>query len=92
MKKFFTTISIILIGYFFIKEYVKQDTNVEKHTEIKQDISDINQSSQNIEGGFIERTISKVMINVLKTPQGQETFIKMIQPLSDGKNTDNFVL
>jgi hypothetical protein len=93
MKKFFTTISIILIGYFFIKEYVKQDTNVEKHTEIKQDISDINQSSQNIEGGFIERTISKVMINVLKTPQGQETFIKMIQPLnSDGQNTDSLVL
>jgi hypothetical protein len=94
MKKFFTTISIILIGYFFITEYVKKTTNVEvkKNTEIKQDISNITQSSQNIEGGFIERTISKIMINVLKTPQGQETFIKMIQPLSDGKNTDNFVL
>ena len=39
-----------------------------------------NEKTPNMEGGVIEKTLSKVMVNVLQTPEGKEFMSKLITP------------
>ena len=87
MKKIFTIISICLICYFGILQYYRS----EKKSINKDDSKDLN-SSELGGTGFIERTFSKIILDFLKTPEGQNLFTKMVKPVDpDSPNPDQFI-
>jgi hypothetical protein len=54
----------------------------------------VSETKPELEGGFLERSLSKLLINVLKTPEGRTFFENMIQPVNKPITADSsgFVL
>ena len=92
MKKFFTFIAIVAIAYFGITEYINnKDINLSPDNP---DPTTEESTGDTMVGGFAEKAISNIFINILKTPQGQEAFTKIIQPMGmeESKGGEAFII
>jgi len=99
MQKLLSFIIAVVILYGIFQSQMRSlEKNYNKNKQEKsfveqKSISDKNTSEQETEfsGGFIEKTLSKVLVNALKTEEGKAFFENIIshnnKPLADGKSS-----
>ncbi|MFY9589834.1 FKBP-type peptidyl-prolyl cis-trans isomerase [Rickettsia endosymbiont of Halotydeus destructor] len=99
MQKLLTLLIVILILYNIVK--IKSSSSLNdnpKEQATTDNITGQNQSSLPAEpnspltGNLIEKTISKVIINALKTEEGRVFFENLLQPLNKPLDTENYTI
>lgn len=64
--------------------------STQKHSDSDTSAPIANNSTDNqFQGNFIERSLSKIFANILKTEQGRDAFIKLIHPVNTNHFTSN---
>ena len=90
MQKFITLMAAIAIIYLVV-DY-KRNEPTTKQDEIiavaKSPKKENNDDSTNLEGNFLERYLSNILLNILKTPEGRTFLENLIQPI-DKINTED---
>lgn len=93
MQKLFTFIIVILILYNIIslKTTILPSGESDKNSSATQ-LTGSDSLDENISlgGNLIEKTISKIVINALKTEEGRTFFENIIQPLNKPLGTENY--
>ncbi len=91
-QKALTLFIVVVIVYSLLKENISTvlpldtmfDSTQKTEQEIKDKEKDVSDKAKDfeksMEGNFIERSISKIVSNVIKTEEGKELFTKMIRP------------
>jgi hypothetical protein len=86
MQKFLMSIIVITLLYYLVK--AKTEDMIQEAIKQPQN-QDSNAESSKLTGNFLEKTLSSVLINVLKTEDGKMFFENILQPInkpfSDGK-------
>jgi len=99
MQKFLSLIIVALILYNIVKLKISSDNNnpaVVEQTTLNNSSADRNQASINndppvsLNGNLFERTISKIVINALKTEEGKAFFENILQPLNKPIDTKDY--
>ena len=101
MQKFLSLIIVILILYNIVKLKISPDNNnptTVEQTASNNSSTDENQTSINNEpsislnGNLFERTVSKIVINALKTEEGKAFFENILQPLNGPINPNDYTI
>jgi len=89
MQKILTIVVAILMIYTIINTKIKQSSTntVSKPVEAIQKITSTD-TDKAMEGNFLEKSLSNVLVNVLKTPEGRTFFENMIQPVDTKLDND----
>jgi FKBP-type peptidyl-prolyl cis-trans isomerase len=84
MQKFLTLLVAALLLYYLIDSRHEIYNEVAKPSSLEKNVQNNEAKSNNsveiAEGNFFEKTLSKVLINVLKTEDGKRFFENIIQP------------
>ncbi|MGX6960176.1 MAG: FKBP-type peptidyl-prolyl cis-trans isomerase [Rickettsia endosymbiont of Pentastiridius leporinus] len=101
MQKFLSLIIVALILYNIVKLKIAPDNNIvpiEQSASNNTNPTDENQVSINndppisLTGNLFERTVSKIVINALKTEEGKAFFENILQPLNKPLNTKDYTI
>ena len=82
MQKLLTMVIIFAIAYKLLQA---QMSNVPKNSDVaivSTSSSSAPESTEEIDGNIVERSLSKIIVNTLKTPEGRSFFENMIRPLN----------
>ncbi|XVN40284.1 MAG: FKBP-type peptidyl-prolyl cis-trans isomerase [Rickettsia endosymbiont of Argas persicus] len=99
MQKFLSLIIVVLILYNIVKLKVSPDNNnpiITEQTALNNSPAGENQTNINnnppvsLNGNLFERTISKIVINALKTEEGRTFFENILQPLNKPIDTKDY--
>lgn len=86
MQKFLTLIITIAILYTIVQLNLRPKTQKAENPPAPQAQSQVNKeekaSDQPLTGNFLEKTLSSVLINVLKTDEGRTFFENVLQPMN----------
>ena len=101
MQKFLSSIIVILILYNIVKLKISPNNNnatIIEQTASNNSSTDTNQTSINndnlteLSGNLFERTVSKIVINALKTEEGKAFFENILQPLNKPIDTKDYTI
>lgn len=99
MQKFLTLIIVMLILYNIVK--IKASPSLENNQKEQATVSNLASENRSLDhaepnnlltGNLIEKTISKVIINALKTEEGRVFFENLLQPLNKPLDTENYTI
>jgi hypothetical protein len=80
MRKFITTITLVLLIYVVATQYLKN----QPVAHVTSQESDKPKTTENkTSGSFVEKSLTNIIMNVIQTPNGREAIAKVLQPLNE---------
>lgn len=99
MQKYFTIAVVIAILYtaYTNSEFGQKNSNIvsdsaENLSKAKNLFTDKVEGEEEIKGSFVERTLSKVFLNLIKTEEGKDFLYNMIKPVNGPIDYQTFVM